>query len=456
MSLTLYWVLLSLPWMSFSTPLTRHPRQTMDLPPMDNSNDTVAQVPGGFLFPAVGGSLCVDMCSMPWAYCENGETCQFNDTTCESTCLCSPGLDPQNRCMNTSLPTTTTVNTDHLPTATTLRPPHERNCNGRWLVAACQHGICVAINETGGFMCSCDKNFTGDFCADSCTRDCGSHGDCRLDSVTHVQYCSCLWPWQGNKCEEPPPDTHVDYAWIYWLGGGLGVGLLLLLGGGVTLMVFLWRRRFILIMKIVHYFQPYEDADGKLFDAFVSYRSSPEDLSFVYNHLRHKLEGDMNFRLCLHERDFHVGEPIANNIIWATENSRRTILVISPRYLESEWARMEYQRAQYETLKRKQRIIPVMLEDVSNFGDNMDPNLAYILKTVTYLEHPGPTADSKEMEKFWKRLQLSMPKKRDTSSSTSLAENDATPMSILSNGDLIKTQDNSPTDPAHVVLEHMT
>nr|KAG5703451.1 hypothetical protein BaRGS_022500 [Batillaria attramentaria] len=181
-------------------------------------------------------------------------------------------------------------------------------------------------------------------------------------------------------------------------------------------MVCLWKKRFIVVMKIVHYFQSYEDEDGKLFDAFVSYRSCTEDMKFVYEALRHKLEDEMNFHLCLHERDFILGEPIANNILWATENSRRTILVLSPRYLESDWARMEYQLAQYELLQRKQRIIPIMLEDISDFQDKMDPNLACILRTVTYLEHPGNDAEDRHLEKFWKRLELSMPKKKCTTS----------------------------------------
>nr|KAG5709894.1 hypothetical protein BaRGS_029936 [Batillaria attramentaria] len=46
----------------------------------------------------------------------------------------------------------------------------------------------------------------------------------------------------------------------------------------------------------------------------------------------------------------------------------------------------------------------------------MDPNLACILRTVTYLEHPGNDAEERHMEKFWKRLELSMPKKKCTTS----------------------------------------
>ena len=104
--------------------------------------------------------------------------------------------------------------------------------------------------------------------------------------------------------------------------------------------------------------------------------------------------------------DFSV---IANNIIRAVEDSRRTILVISQNYIESEWCRMEYQKAQHEMLKMKHKIIPVILEDISHL--KIDKNLKSIINSITYIEWPGES-DSKKLERFWKQLKLSMPKKQ--------------------------------------------
>ena len=107
---------------------------------------------------------------------------------------------------------------------------------------------------------------------------------------------------------------------------------------------------------------------------------------------------------------------ISNNIINAVEGSRRTILILTPRYVESEFTRFEYQKAQTEMLKRKHRIIPIMLEDISNVSD-IDKNLKGIIGSVTYLEWPGAedsNSSSKKLDKFWKRLQLSLPKKKVT------------------------------------------
>lgn len=101
---------------------------------------------------------------------------------------------------------------------------------------------------------------------------------------------------------------------------------------------------------------------------------------------------------------------IADNIIQAIENSRRTILVLSPAYVQSEWCRLEYQKAQHEMLKLRHKIIPVMLEDVTHVQP-VDRNLRTILDTVTYIKWPG-NEDAKRTEKFWKLLQLSMPKRK--------------------------------------------
>lgn len=65
-------------------------------------------------------------------------------------------------------------------------------------------------------------------------------------------------------------------------------------------------------------------------------------------------------------------------------------------------------------LKRKHRIIPILLEDISSVKSGMDKNLKGIIDSVTYLEWPEPSCE-KKVEKFWKRLILSLPKKKEAS-----------------------------------------
>ena len=124
------------------------------------------------------------------------------------------------------------------------------------------------------------------------------------------------------------------------------------------------------------------------------------------------------------------------------KNSRRTILVITPNFVKSEYTRFEYQVAQQEMLKRKHRIIPVLLDDISECKSTMDPNLQSILSSVTYLEWPNES-DDKKAERFWKRLQLSLPKKRQNSdpdriTSSETVKSDDIKISVVSNKDTLE------------------
>ncbi|KAH3867709.1 hypothetical protein DPMN_030842 [Dreissena polymorpha] len=55
-----------------------------------------------------------------------------------------------------------------------------------------------------------------------------------------------------------------ENTWYMWVVGAcVGTFVMLLIGTVVTL-YYMWRHRVVLVMKIVHYFQAYEE-DGKVF-----------------------------------------------------------------------------------------------------------------------------------------------------------------------------------------------
>ncbi|KAH3693317.1 uncharacterized protein LOC127863166 [Dreissena polymorpha] len=290
----------------------------------------------------------------------------------------------------------------------------------------CKHGVCdMEALKNNNHKCICERNYVGGFCDLKCPLDCGEHGICDIHVVNRsIDFkCYCHWNYTGYNCSEaipeepddPLPDVHV-FHW-YVVGGSVAIVTVVLL----TMIVagyMMWRRRLVFMLKIVHYFQQYEDDDGKEYDAFVSYKSCPRDEDFVLNQLFPKLEGEGKFKLCLHFRDFLPGEVIANNIVKAIENSRRTIIVLSPEYVKSEWCRMEYQKAQHEMLKLKHKIIPIVLEPIHDLS-NVDTNLKSLLNSVTYLEWPG-LENNKKVDKFWQQMELSLPKKSSVDQSSSL------------------------------------
>ncbi|OWF38168.1 toll-like receptor 4 [Mizuhopecten yessoensis] len=271
--------------------------------------------------------------------------------------------------------------------------------------------------------CECDEGGIGDLCQNQCCLQCAEHGKCR-QYINGPEYCYCEYDYEGQFCERKIIiEGQKKDTWYLWVVGVCAGVLGLLILALVIIPYWMWHNRVTVIMKIVHYFQPYEDDDEKTWDAFVSYKSADVDQNFVLHTLFPKLEKELGFTLCMHFRDFLPGETIANNIINAVNNSRRTILILTPRYIESEFTRFEYQVAQHEMLKRKHRIIPVLLEDISDSMSSMDPNLRQIIKSVTYIEYPGSDATEKKLNTFWKRMALSMPKTRSTEEHQKLLDN---------------------------------
>jgi Leucine-rich repeat (LRR) protein len=151
-------------------------------------------------------------------------------------------------------------------------------------------------------------------------------------------------------------------------------------------------------------FEEEQDRD-RLFDAYVSY--SVKDDAFVSQVLATGLEqGDPNYRLCLHYRDFNMSAYVADTIVEAVESSRRTIIVLSKNFLRSEWCRFEFKSALHEVLKnRRRRLIIIMLGELPQ--RDLDPDLRLYLKTNTCIEWGDRL--------FWQKLKFAMPdEKRDS------------------------------------------
>ncbi|KAL3856794.1 hypothetical protein ACJMK2_011511 [Sinanodonta woodiana] len=366
----------------------------------------------------------ITLCSIP-NICGVGRECHTNPDTCE--CICTDNLtnidcrDALNQSIHSPVTSprtgaTESVNNSSIEQSSDCSKNYTMNT--QLCVIPCTYGYCEVDNITLKVKCTCYPRVTGEFCDEICCLDCGPYGTCGVDVENKAQYCNCLPNYIGKRCEIRRPVEDTDNpeqvqreTWYLWLVGVCAVILFVLLLLLIVLPYLMWKHRVILIMKIVHYFQSYEDQDNRIWDAFVSYRADPVDEEFVLRKLYSTLEIEMGFKLNLHFKDFAVGETIANNIIQAVQNSRRTIMVMSKNYVKSEFTRFEYQCAQHEMLQRKHRIIPILIEDITEIKDTIDPTLKVILNSVTYIVWPGEN-NPKELEKFWKRLELSMPKMR--------------------------------------------
>lgn len=390
---------------------------------------------------------CMPDCECPYGF--SGSRCDieipvsdFNCSHCQENEVCFSSNGSWICQTTTSSPTTTigTESTTNLNRNTSQdacspsyvsRTTSERRCFGSY----CVYGKCnKTLEDINGIQtpierCECDPGAAGTKCEFQCCRDCG-HGFCQYSISDQEEFCNCEPGYTGESCQELRPVEEAplsDPDWVWWLVGGCTLALLVLLFLLVVVPYCLWKKRVLVVMKVAYFFQPYEDNDDKVWDAFVSYKSDGADEDFVLHKLQPVLEEQLGFRLCLHYRDFVIGAAIFENIIEAINNSRRTILVLSPRFLSSEWTRYEYQVALQEMLKKKHRIIPVILEDISEMED-VDETLKQILSSITYIKWPE---SEKKQKHFWKTLQFSLPKKRaecgGSSANTELSSTETTP-----------------------------
>ncbi|KAF3703790.1 Toll-like receptor 13 Precursor [Channa argus] len=136
------------------------------------------------------------------------------------------------------------------------------------------------------------------------------------------------------------------------------------------------------------------------YDAFISY--NVHDEPWVMGELLPKLEGEQGWRLCLHHRDFEPGKPIIDNVTDSIYGSRKTICVISHKYLESEWCSREIQVASFRLFdERKDVLILVFLEEIPASLLSPYYRLRKLVKRKTYLSWPRA---GEHTELFWQKL----------------------------------------------------
>jgi len=142
------------------------------------------------------------------------------------------------------------------------------------------------------------------------------------------------------------------------------------------------------------------DAKEYEYDAFISYAN--EDKQFIHL-LIQKIENENNFQVCIHERDFLPGVPIADSITKAINNSRKTIVVLSKNYLNSYWCTFEFNMARMESIYSREDTNVLFLIFYENVEARDIP--LYIMDVVnsdTYLEYPRDPEEGDIV--FWNKI----------------------------------------------------
>lgn len=121
------------------------------------------------------------------------------------------------------------------------------------------------------------------------------------------------------------------------------------------------------------------------YDAFISY--SHEDENFVLKELVPKLENISNpYKLCIHQRDWLAGDWIVEQVTRSVEDSRKTIIVLSPSFLDSNWGILEFNLAYSLALKEGSNRIIVILYKEIDMNSNIDKAILEYLQKKTYIK----------------------------------------------------------------------
>ncbi|XP_012864469.1 PREDICTED: toll-like receptor 1 [Dipodomys ordii] len=150
---------------------------------------------------------------------------------------------------------------------------------------------------------------------------------------------------------------------------------------------------------------PIEDLQGTLqFHAFISY--SGHDSAWVKSELLPNLERE-GTRICLHERNFVPGKSIVENIINCIEKSYKSIFVLSPNFVQSEWCHYELYFAHHNLFHEgSNNLILILLEPIPHYSI---PSSYHKLKTLmtqrTYLEWPK---ENSKHGLFWANLRAAI------------------------------------------------
>jgi hypothetical protein len=98
------------------------------------------------------------------------------------------------------------------------------------------------------------------------------------------------------------------------------------------------------------------------YDVFISYRQREPDMSWVQRALCPRLK-DAGIRVFIDSKNFKIGAPLVTEMERGVKESRRTMVVATPAYLQSTFTEFENILAQHMELEeRRQRVLVVMRE----------------------------------------------------------------------------------------------
>ena len=134
------------------------------------------------------------------------------------------------------------------------------------------------------------------------------------------------------------------------------------------------------------------------YDAFVNYCA--EDRFWVHSVLMKTLEETYGFKLCIHYRDFPLGDPIAETIIEKMTNSQYIIAVMSDLSLRSEWCQFELMESLRQIQYHGKKLLVIRLGPLEHVSENLTASHIMDLNVCLDWSDDNPKA----LPLFWAKL----------------------------------------------------
>ena len=157
------------------------------------------------------------------------------------------------------------------------------------------------------------------------------------------------------------------------------------------------------LRMFVFRYRPVSTDEGYTFDAFISY--SHHDTNWAINILYKHLTAHLGKQVCVHHKDFQVGNSIADEIIRCIDQSRKVIFVITRHFLESEWSNYELEMARIHAFRSGRSGLIIIMKDSVPISD-MPSVLKKIWWRVVCLEFEHD--DQINQGIFWDKLKLAI------------------------------------------------
>ncbi|KAH7952299.1 hypothetical protein HPB52_021438 [Rhipicephalus sanguineus] len=229
--------------------------------------------------------------------------------------------------------------------------------------------------------------------------------DCAVCSAHQKSLSNILVVDAAPRTEQEcrPPDYYVTI--------GVPIIMIFLFGSVTSYAVYTKRwyiRYFLLFLRIkAKAYRRMHSADHFLWDAFVSHHNA--DAEWVREQIVPTLESTVfRFRLCVAERDFIPGLPIAENVCRSISQSRKSLFVLSRQFCESRWCMFELTMAQHRLFEseRENQMIFIRREPMDD--SSLCPLLSYLLRTKTYVQAPPEDAEESVRDYFWLQLRAAL------------------------------------------------